>query len=110
MENSELYDLINDSKSDLQYQLYKVQLVIEQLASQLIPLLTDAIKSFVTNVTPYVNSMLEYQRLQEFGAKANPKVAYLANHAKTKRMRIKNQKRLYEIGRLVEKRGYYNAQ
>lgn len=39
------------------------------------------------------------------GAKVNPKVAYLAYHAKTQRARIKNLKRLYKIGCLVEKRG-----
>jgi hypothetical protein len=43
--------------------------------------------------------------LQELGAKANPKVAYLAYHAKTQRARIKNLKRLYKIGCLIEKRG-----
>ena len=32
------------------------------------------------------------------GAKANPKVAYLACHAKTQRARIKNLRRLYKLG------------
>lgn len=103
------FDLDNP-KNNLQYQLYKVQLVLEQLASRLVPVLTDAIKSFVASVTPYVDFMREYQRLQELGAKANPKIAYFAYHAKTQRARIKNLKRLYKIGCLVEKRGYYNAQ
>lgn len=98
------FDLDNP-KNGLQYQLYKVQLALEQLASRLAPVLTDAIKSFVANVTPYVDFMREYQRLQELGAKANPKVAYLAYHAKTQRARIKNLKRLYKIGCLIEKRG-----
>lgn len=98
------FDLDNP-KNNLQYQLYKVQLALEQLASRLVSVLTDAIKSFVASVTPYVDYMLEYQRLQELGAKANPKVAYLAYHAKTQRARIKNLKRLYKIGCLIEKRG-----
>ena len=98
------FDLDNP-KNSLQYQLYKVQLALEQLASRLVPVLTDAIKSFVASVTPYVDFMREYQRLQELGAKANPKIAYLAYHAKTQRARIKNLKRLYKIGCLVEKRG-----
>ena len=98
------FDLDNP-KNSLQYQLYKVQLVLEQLASRLVPVLTDAIKSFVASVTPYVDFMREYQRLQELGAKANPKIAYLAYHAKTQRARIKNLKRLYKIGCLIEKRG-----
>ena len=94
------FDLDNP-KNSLQYQLYKVQLVLEQLASRLVPVLTDAIKAFVTSVTPYVDFMREYQRLQELGAKANPKVAHLANHAKTQRARIKNQKRLYMLGKKI---------
>ena len=102
------FDLDNP-KNSLQYQLYKVQLVLEQLASRLGPVLTDAIKSFVASVTPYVDFMREYQRLQELGAKANPKVAYLAYHAKTQRARIKNQKRLYKLGYLAEKRGEMNV-
>ena len=32
------------------------------------------------------------------GAKANPKIAYLAFHAKTQRARIKNRRRLYKLG------------
>lgn len=98
------FDLDNP-KNGLQYQLYKVQLAFEQFAGQIVPALTGLIKSFVTNVTPYVDFMREYQRLQELGAKANPKVAYLAYHAKTQRARIKNLKRLYKIGCLIEKRG-----
>ena len=94
------FDLDNP-KNSLQYQLYKVQLVIEQLASRLVPVLTDAIKSFVASVTPYVDYMLEYERLQELGAKANPKIAYLAYHAKTQRARIKNQRRLYKLGKKI---------
>ena len=94
------FDLDNP-KNSLQYQLYKVQLVLEQLASRLVPVLTDAIKSFVASVTPYVDFMREYQRLQELGAKANPKVAHLANHAKTQRARIKNQRRLYMLGKKI---------
>lgn len=51
-----------------------------------------------------------YLCLLSLGAKANPKVAYLAYHAKTQRTRIKNLKRLYKIGCLIEKRGDFNAQ
>ena len=82
-----------------------MQLALEQFAGQIVPALTELIKSFVASVTPYVDFMREYQRLQELGAKANPKVAYLAYHAKTQRARIKNLKRLYKIGCLIEKRG-----
>ena len=94
------FDLDNP-KNGLQYQLYKVQLAFERFASQIVPALTKLIKPFVTSV----DYMLEYQRLQELGAKANPKVAYFAYHAKTQRARIKNLKRLYKIGCLIEKRG-----
>lgn len=43
--------------------------------------------------------------LLRLGAKANPKIAYLAWHAKTQRARIKNRRRLFKIGCLIEKRG-----
>ena len=96
---------LDNPKNGLQYQMYKVQLAFEQFAGQAVPALTGLIKSFVANVTPYVDFMREYQRLQELGAKANHKVGYLAYHAKTQRARIKNQRRLYKIGCLIEKRG-----
>lgn len=86
---------LDNPKDNLQYQLYKVQLTLEQLASQIASAMTDI----------YADLLREYQRLQEIGAKANPKVAYLAYHAKTQRVRIKNLKRLYKIGCLIEKRG-----
>ena len=98
------FDLDNP-KDNLQYQLYKVQLVLEQSASQIASAMTDIIKSFVASLTPYADLIREYQRLQELGAKANPKVAYLAYHAKTQRARIKNLKRLYKLGCSIEKRG-----
>lgn len=93
------FDLDNP-KNGLQYQLYKVQLALEQFANRFVSKLTETINSFVAAVTPYI----EYQRLQELGAKANPKVAYFAYHAKTQRARIKNLKRLYKIGCLIEKK------
>ena len=99
------FDLANP-KNDLQYQLYKITLILEQLVNQVAPLLSKITESFVKNV---VDPYLEYQRLQELGAKANPKVAYLAYHAKTQRARIKNQKRLYKLGYLAEKRGEMNV-
>ena len=68
------FDLDNP-KNNLQYQLYKGQLALEQLVSRIVPVLTEAIKSFVASVTPYVDFMREYQRMQELGAKENPKVA-----------------------------------
>ena len=40
--------------------------------------------------------------LLTLGAKANSKVAYLALHAKTRRARIKNRRRLLKIGCLIE--------
>ena len=46
-----------------------------------------------------------YLCLLSLGAKANPKVGYLAFHAKTQRTRLKNLKRLYELGCSAEKRG-----
>lgn len=94
------FDLDNP-KNSLQYQLYKVQLAFEQFAGQIVPALTGLIKSFVASVTPYVDFMREYQRLQELGAKANPKIAYLAYHAKTQRARLKNQRRLYMLGKKI---------
>ena len=36
--------------------------------------------------------------MSRLGAKANPKIAYLAWHAKTQRARIKNRRRLYKLG------------
>ena len=94
------FDLDNP-KNGSQYQLYKMRLAVEQLAGELVSIA----KSFVAGVTPYIDYWHEFQRLQELGAKANPKVAYLAYHAKTQRARIKNLKRLYKIGCLIEKRG-----
>lgn len=90
------FDLDNP-KNGSQYQLYKMRLAVEQLAGELVSIA----KSFVASVTPYVDFMREYQRLQELGAKANPKVAHLANHAKTQRARIKNQRRLYMLGKKI---------
>ena len=59
------------------------------------------------NGAPYDGKYLYrcFLRLLSLGAKQNPKVGYLAYHAKTQRARIKNLKRLYEIGCSVEKRG-----
>lgn len=94
------FDLDNP-KNGSQYQLYKMWLAVEQLASELVSIA----KSFVAGVTPYIDYWHEFQRLQELGAKANPKVAYLAYHAKTQRARLKNLKRLYKLGCSVEKRG-----
>jgi len=94
------FDLDNP-KNDSQYHLYKAQLAAEQLVGELVSI----VKSFVAGITPCIDYCNECQRLQELGAKANPKVAYLAYHAKTQRARIKNLKRLYRIGCLIEKRG-----
>jgi len=99
------FDLDNP-KNGLQYQLYKVRLAIDQLASEIASIAI----SFVASVTPFIDYWYEYQRLQELGAKANPKIAYLAYHAKTQRARIKNLKRLYKLGCLIEKRGDFNVQ
>lgn len=46
-----------------------------------------------------------FLRLLSLGASANPKIAHLAYHAKTQRARIKNLKRLFKIGCLIEIRG-----
>ena len=91
------FDLANP-KNDLQYQLYKITLILEQIVNQVAPLLSKITESFVKNV---VDPYLEYQRLQELGAKANPKIAYLAYHVKTQRARIKNQRRLYKLGKKI---------
>ena len=90
------FDLDNP-KNGSQYQLYKMRLAVEQLAGELVSIA----KSFVAGVTPYIDYWHEFQRLQELGAKANPKVAHLANHAKTQRARIKNQRRLYMLGKKI---------
>lgn len=72
--------------------------------------LTESFSTELTsNVTPDELKRLLNKwyvlHLLRLGAKANSKVAYLAYHAKTRRARIKNRRRLFKIGCLIEIRG-----
>ena len=82
------FDLANP-KNGLQY----------QLADQLAHELRRVVHVFTESFKP----VIEYFRLVDIGEKANPKVAHLAYHAKKNRVRVKNLKRLYRIGCLIEK-------
>jgi hypothetical protein len=96
---------LDDPKNQLQYQLYKVTLAVEVFVEALKPALNHIAESINKAFTPIVNGIIEYERLINLGANENPHVAYLATHAKTRRAKKKNLKRLYKLGRKMKKRG-----
>ena len=79
--------------------------IISNIGYESVPFSTEV----TTNVTPDDAKLLIKKwcvlHLLVLGAKANSKVAYLALHAKTRRARIKNRRRLFKIGCLIEIRG-----
>ena len=83
--------------------------IISNIGYESVPFSTEV----TTNVTPDdAKRLLNWyvMHLLRLGAKATPKVGHLAYHAKTRRARIKNRRRLFKIGCLIEIRGDYNAQ
>ena len=94
---------LNDPKNRLQYQLYKTQLSFEQFADMLIPVVKRLSENLMQIIKPTLDAFCEYQRIIGIGAKANPKLAYLACHAKKSRARTKNLTRLYKLGLHIEK-------
>lgn len=103
MENSELYDLFNSPKSNLQYQLYKTTLRVEVLCESISDFAKRASESLVKLINPFSTFINEYKEVLCLGAKENPRVAYLARHAKKYRQRKKNFNRLYLIGLEIQK-------
>lgn len=99
---------LNDPKNQLQYQLYKTTLALEVFAEAITPVFNQAVESFNKIVMPIANVIIEYQRLINLGASKNPRLAYFAYHAKTRRARKKNLNRLYKLGRQIEKRGVHH--
>ena len=105
-------DLLNP-KNELQYQLYKCTLSLKQLADQLISFVTRAVESFLEAAKPVIRYLAKEARInpliisREFAVAASfyPRLAYLACHAKKKRVRKKNVVRLYRIGCDILKRG-----
>ena len=97
---------LNDPKDPLQFGFYKVQLALEQLCDTVIPVVTATAKRLVDIFTPVANAVLEYQKAIDLGAEINPHIAYLAFHAKKKRVREKNLKRLYRLGKRSD--NHYN--
>lgn len=88
MERDNLLLNLDDPKNRLQYQFYRLQLAFEQLASNMQPVISESLK----RLSKILNLAIQCC------AKENPRVVYLALHAKKKRVRKKNIKRLYELG------------
>lgn len=103
MENSELYDLINDPKSNLQHQLYKTELRAEELREAIINFAKSVSETIAELINPFLSFINEYKEVLYLGAKGNPRVAFLAYHAKKYRQRKKNLNRLYLIGLKIQK-------
>ena len=78
---------IENPKNELQYQLYKCTLALEQIAGELLPWLLRTTDVFIKTLSALY-----------------PRVSYLARHAKKKRVRKKNITRLYKIGSEILKK------
>lgn len=79
---------IENPKNELQYQLYKCTLVLEQIAGKLLPWLLKTADGIIKTLSVLY-----------------PRVSYLARHAKKKRVRKKNITRLYKIALEILKKG-----
>jgi len=86
---------LDDPKNRLQYQLYKLSLAFTEFGFNVISALNPAIDSLINSLNPFFS---ECQRLVNLGAENNPRIAFLAYHAKKQRIRKKNLKRLFNIG------------
>ena len=104
-EQEQLLSCLNNPKNRLQYQFYKLSLALTEYGHDVVSVLKPAIETLTKCITTFSNCAQEYQRLVNLGAEKNPRLAFLAFHAKKQRIRNKNLKRLYEIGCLIEKRG-----
>lgn len=102
---------LNDPKSRFQYQLYKVTLALQDLATQIIPVLTETVQKFYTAIKPCLKTIRKEQRIAALKNSAEvwmasvryKKLAHLARCSKKKRVRVKNLKRLYKLGQRIEK-------
>lgn len=70
-----------------------------------IPMFAEAFENLIRLIKRLLAENEYYTKLGEI---KNPRVAYLSKHAKTQRARIKNLKRLYEIGLRAERRDTHN--
>ena len=98
-----LLDAINNPKSNLQYQLYKLDLRLYALAESMYIFAKTVSETLSEAINSFVNFVSEYYQIIDLGKKSNPRIAYLAYHAKTQRQRKKNFNRLYQIGCDVKK-------
>ena len=82
--------------------MHALKRVIEDvriLISNVISALNPAIDSLINSLNPFFP---EYQRLVNLGAENNPRIAFLAYHAKKQRIRNKNLKKLFNIGYRID--------
>ncbi len=79
------FDLENP-KNALQYQCYKTSLSIQMLFDNLTP----AIKQLTTVLSEFAQKLT--------AAEHYPRIAHLASHAKKRRVRLKNLRRLQKLG------------
>ena len=99
--------------------------VAEKLSQELFEVLKptiNAINEVLKNFVEALRPLVKYQMIQnnyirmmmseeyQTAAKHYPKLNYLVLCAKKRRVRIKNIKRLYKIGCIIEKRGDFNVQ
>ena len=97
---------IENPKNELQYQLYKCTLVLEQIAGELMPWLLKTADDIIKTFKPLIHYLSNDIRLNnmicskefETASALYSRVSCLARHAKKKRVRKKNITRLYKIG------------
>lgn len=103
---------IENPKNELQYQLYKCALVLEQIAGELLPCFLKIAERIIKTFKPLIHCLSNDIRLNnmicskefETASALYPRVSYLARHAKKKRVRKKNITRLYKIGSEILKK------
>lgn len=103
---------IENPKNELQYQLYKCTLALEQIAGELLPWLLKIADGIIKTFKPLIHYLSNDIKLNnmicskefETASALYPRVSYLARHAKKKRVRKKNITRLYKIGSEILKK------
>lgn len=103
---------IENPKNELQYQLYKCTLALEQIVGKLLPWLLKTADGIIKTFKPLIHYPSNDIRLNymicskefETASALYPRVSYLARHAKKKRVRKKNITRLYKIGSEILKK------
>ncbi len=93
--NVKTLDLKNP-KNELQYQLYKLQLIMEQFVTDFIPAIVEIITENIQAIVDFYKAIAKTYF---------PKVAHLAFYAKKAKTRKKNTKRLYRLLKSLFKPG-----